>query len=685
MCGIAGIVSLTTSFSAEELAARAQSMADRIRHRGPDDSGVYVDAAAQVALGFRRLSIIDLSREGHQPMRSAGGRYHLVFNGEIYNFGDLRRELEKDGHVFRGHSDTEVLLAGIEAWGLPEALTRAKGMLALALWDEARRELSLARDRAGKKPIYYGWANGCFVFASELKAIRALPEFRPAINRDALTLLLRHNYIPAPYSIYQGVFKMCQGEVLTLPIKSLSAAPDFSALEPYRRRYWRWSDAVQAGATAPYEGNARDACKDLQACLQAAVRSRMVADVPLGALLSGGIDSSIVTALMQAESSTPVKTFSIGFHESDYNEAGFARKVAAHLGTDHTELYVSPADAMAVIPELPIIYDEPLADVSQIPTYMVSSLARGQVTVALSGDGGDELFAGYTRYLLARKLQRTFFALPVSVRLALAGLFEHVSTRRWDQLCGLLGPMLPKAARVRPGDKLHKLSPLMKCADPVELYRDLFSQWQDPAALVKSASEPATPFTDASDRPAVEDFIERMMQLDGATYLPENILPKVDRASMAVSLEVRCPLLDVDVIDFAWRLPTTFKVRDGKGKWLLRQLLYQYIPRDLIERPKMGFDVPIGRWLAGDLRDWAEDLLDEGKLRQQGYFEPEPIRRCWQEHVDGTRNWQYRLWNVLMFQAWLEQVPRETACPAEMEKTCNISNPTRLVGCRRHI
>lgn len=666
MCGIAGFVSLEAHLPAEVLAARAQAMADRIIHRGPDDSGVYVDPAMQVALGFRRLSIIDLSREGHQPMTSTSGRYELVFNGEIYNFRELRCELEQSGHTFHGHSDTEVLLAGIEAWGLPEALVRAKGMLALALWDKARRELSLARDRVGKKPVYYGWANGCFAFASELKAIRTLPEFRPTINRDALTLLLRHNYIPAPYSIYQGIFKLCQGEFLTLPIEALPASPDFHALEPYRRRYWRWSDAMQAGAAEPYTGDAEDACKDLQTCLRAAVRSRMVADVPLGALLSGGIDSSLVTAVMQVESSTPIKTFSIGFHEGDYNEAGFAKRVAAHLGTDHTELYVSAAEAMAVIPNLPAIFDEPLADVSQIPTYMVSRLARQRVTVALSGDGGDELFAGYTRYLLAHKLHRFVQAVPTPARGGMAGLLEAVSPRRWDSLLGAFGSLLPPGTRAHPGDKLHKLAPLLRSGDRVALYGNLFSQWQNPQTVIKGGTEPPTPFTDRDNYPTAGNFVEQMMYLDSITYLPENILAKVDRASMAVSLEVRCPLLDADVIDFAWRLPLDFKVRDGKGKWLLRQVLSEYVPSELFERPKMGFDVPIGRWLTGDLRDWAEDLLDEHKLTQQGYFEPAPIRRCWQDHLDGTRNWQYQLWTVLMFQAWLEQASNEITDPDQV-------------------
>ncbi|HET6724715.1 MAG TPA: asparagine synthase (glutamine-hydrolyzing) [Gammaproteobacteria bacterium] len=651
MCGIAGFVGLRTDYPSERLAALARRMSDQLAHRGPDDAGIFVNERAQVGLGFRRLAIIDLSPEGHQPMRSPSGRYHLVFNGEIYNFPELRDELEAQGHEFRGRSDTEALLAAIEAWGLPKALERAKGMLALALWDEERRELSLARDRAGKKPVYYGWTNGRFAFASELKAIRALPAFSPTINRDALTLLLRHNYIPAPYSIYEGIFKLRQGEMLTLPVEALPPRPDYNALDRYRRRYWAWTDAVRAGAEEPYEGDAQQACADLERCLQGAVRSRMVADVPLGALLSGGIDSSIVAALMQNVSPTPVKTFSIGFHEKDYNEAGFAKQVAAHLGTDHTELYVSPREAMDLIPALPAIYDEPLADVSQIPTHMVSRLARKHVTVALSGDGGDELFAGYTRYLLARKLLRLRSLAPPAARGALAALIERVPAQRWDALLRPLGALAPSA----PGDKLHKGADLLRSPDPVALYRDLFSQWRNPGAVVNGGVEPPTPLTDATGRPPVADFVERMMQLDGETYLPENILMKVDRASMAVSLEVRCPLLDPDVIAFAWRLPLHFKLRDGRGKWLLRRLLYRYVPEQLIERPKMGFDVPIGRWLRGNLRDWAEDLLDQDKLVRQGFLEPQAIRRRWREHLQGIRNWQYPLWNVLMFQAWLEQ------------------------------
>ncbi|HET7586543.1 MAG TPA: asparagine synthase (glutamine-hydrolyzing) [Gammaproteobacteria bacterium] len=658
MCGIAGFVGLQSRQTEPDLAALVGRMSDRLVHRGPDDAGAFVDAETQVALGFRRLSILDLSQEGHQPMRSASGRYQLIFNGEIYNFRDLKSELAKRGHGFRGHSDTEVLLAAIQEWGLTTALRRANGMIGLALWDAERRELSLARDRVGKKPVYYGWVNGYFAFASELKAIRALPDFQAPINRDALTLLLRHNYIPAPYSIHDGIFKLRQAEVLTLPLAALKQRRDLNALTQYSRRFWTFEDAVRKGVEDEFEGDDADAADQLQACLEKTVRERLVADVPLGALLSGGIDSTIVTALMQAASSSPVKTFSMGFHEPDYNEAVYAGQVAAHLGTSHTEMYVSADEAMELIPDLPQIYDEPLADVSQVPTYLVSRLARESVTVALSGDGGDELFAGYTRYLFANKLVRALGMLPASGRRLAGAMIQGIPAERWDRLFQVVGPLVPGALKVSPGDKMHKVAPLLEHDDPVAIYRDLFSQWRDPAAAVKSASEPVTPLTDSTGRPPVRDFIERMMQLDCVTYLPENILTKVDRASMAVSLEVRCPLLDPDVIDFAWRLPLRFKVRDGKGKWLLRQVLYRYVPKQLIERPKMGFDVPVGRWLKSDLRDWAEDLLDARKLANQGFFNPELIRRQWREHLNGTRNWQYPLWNVLMFQAWIEHAPQ---------------------------
>ncbi|MDA3919338.1 MAG: asparagine synthase (glutamine-hydrolyzing) [Salinisphaera sp.] len=655
MCGIAGFISNRKGHSEEQLADLAQRMTETLVHRGPDDSGVFTDERVQMALGFRRLSIIDLSSEGHQPMRSASGRYQLVFNGEIYNFTELSADLEKLGHRFRGHSDTEVLLAGIEQWGLTETLKRANGMLALALWDDARRELSLARDRAGKKPVYFGWVNGFFAFASELKAIRALPDFNARINRDALTLLLRHNYIAAPYSIYEGLFKLRQAEVLTLPLEAVSQRHDLADLEPYSHRFWSFEDVLREGMERPFEGTDEQACDELEACLGEAVADRMVADVPLGALLSGGIDSSTVAALMQRASATPIKTFSIGFHEEDHNEAVHAKQVAAHLGTNHTELYVSPKDVLSVIPRMPEIYDEPFGDESSIPVYLLSRLAREKVTVALSGDGGDELFAGYTRYFYAQDFISRFQKMPRSARRTLAATIDQIPPRAWNGIFGALGPILPAALREpNPGDKLHKLSTMLRQNDSVAMYRDLFSQWRRPLDAVLSANEPSTPLTDQSNRPPVRDLIERMMQLDFQTYLPENILTKVDRASMATSLEVRCPLLDPNVIALAWRLSPQLKVRDKKGKWLLREVLYRHVPKELIERPKQGFDVPVGSWLRGELRDWAEALLDPIKLRDNGFFDPTVVRRRWSEHLDGSRNWHYSLWDVLMFQAWHE-------------------------------
>ncbi|HET7674778.1 MAG TPA: asparagine synthase (glutamine-hydrolyzing) [Gammaproteobacteria bacterium] len=666
MCGIAGFVNLRQPLSNDVLTTRAIRMADTLAHRGPDDAGVYADAAAQVALSFRRLSIIDLSAEGRQPMRSAGGRYHLVFNGEIYNFVELRRELEKLGCTFRGHADSEVLLAAIEQWGVAHALNRANGMFAIALWDSERRELSLARDRAGKKPVYYGWAGGCFAFASELKALRALPGFDAQIDRGALALFLRHNYIPAPYSIYDGVYKLRQAELLTLPSAAIATRHTPDELARFRQTFWSFADVVRDGTANPFNGGDREACDALERLLSKSVALRMVSDVPLGALLSGGIDSSTVTALMQAASSRPIKTFSIGFHERDYNEAEYAGAVAAHLGTDHTELYVSPTEAMAVIPKLPAIYDEPFADVSQVPTFLVSRLARRDVTVALSGDGGDELFAGYTRYLFA---QRVAHAASLPGRRLIAGMLERRPAARWDEIFGRLPSVLHPA---QVGDKLHKLAPLLREPDAVGIYRRLFSHWSEPETIVRAAEEPLTPLTDTTGQPPVAGFIERMMQLDFLTWLPDDVLAKVDRASMAVSLEVRCPLLDPDVIAFAWHLPRRLRVRNGRGKWLLRQVLGRYVPSELFERPKMGFDVPIGRWLREPLRDWAEALLDPARLVREGYFNPAPIRERWREHLTGERNWQYQLWDVLMFQAWLEAAQgRAVPVPASHAAAAN--------------
>ncbi|HVG33483.1 MAG TPA: asparagine synthase (glutamine-hydrolyzing) [Pyrinomonadaceae bacterium] len=631
--------------------ATVRRMSDTLVHRGPDDEGSFVDEAAGLALGFRRLSIIDLSPEGHQPMTSKDGRYVLIFNGEIYNFQELRRELENLGHHWRGHSDTEVMLAAFTQWGFEQSVKRFNGMFALALWDKGERTLHLTRDRLGEKPLYYGFSGSTFLFGSELKALRAHPEFKAEINRDALALFLRYNYIPAPYSIYQGIYKLTPGTYLSLDERgsSLGQLPEPLA-------YWSAREAAEAGTAEPFEGTESQAITELEALLTDAVGLRMVADVPLGAFLSGGVDSSTVVALMQAQSSQPVKTFSIGFTEEAYNEARHARAVAEHLGTEHTELYVTPEDAMAVIPRLPTLYDEPFSDSSQIPTFLVSQLARRHVTVSLSGDGGDELFAGYTRYLLGESVWNKISWMPKGSRAVAAGALTTVSTRAWDRAFTGLKPFLPsRLQHTRPGDRLHKLAEILTVSDVEAMYMNIVSHWKQPTRLVPGSSEPRTILTDDRAWANLPGIIQRMMYLDAVTYLPDDILVKVDRASMGVSLEARVPFLDHRVFEFSWRLPLSWKIQQGQSKWPLRQILYKHVPRALIERPKMGFGIPVGEWLRGPLRDWAESLLDEGRLKREGLLNAEPVRRKWEEHLRGVRNWQYYIWDVLMFQGWLEE------------------------------
>jgi asparagine synthase (glutamine-hydrolysing) len=645
MCGITGYLDTTCTTTPEDLEAIVTGMSDTMRHRGPDDSGTWVDAEAGAALGFRRLAIIDLSPAGHQPMVSASGRYVIVFNGEIYNFGALREELEGLGHSFRGRSDTEVMLASFTQWGIEAATRRFVGMFGFALWDREERRLYLVRDRLGIKPIYYGWADKAFLFGSELKALRAHPAFESKIDRGALVLLLRHNYIPAPYSIYRGIYKLSAGAIL-----SIGAGENSPTITPY----WSAREITAQGTANPFTGTAEEAADELDVLLRDAISLRMVADVPLGAFLSGGIDSSTVVALMQAQSTRPVRTFSIGFHEAAYNEAGYAKSVAQHLGTDHTELYVTPEEAMAVIPRLPVLYDEPFADSSQIPTFLVSELARRHVTVSLSGDGGDELFTGYDRYAIGRAIWGKIGWMPRPMReLASAGL-TALPASAWDRMLKPLGPILPREARMRTGERVYRLAEMLRVGDPQAMYLSLISHQQQPAALVVRGVEPPVIANDFARWSHLPEFTQQMMYLDLVTYLPGDILTKVDRASMGVSLEARVPLLDHRVVEFAWRLPLSMKVRDGKSKWLLRQVLYRYVPREMIERPKMGFGVPIASWLRGPLRDWAEALLDETRLQQEGYLNPEPIRKMWREHLTESRNEEYRLWDVLMFQAWLE-------------------------------
>jgi asparagine synthase (glutamine-hydrolysing) len=638
--------------------ATVRRMSDTLLHRGPDDEGSWVDPDAGLALGFRRLSIIDLTPEGHQPMTSADGRYVLIFNGEIYNFQELRRELELLGHRYRGHSDTEVMLAAFTEWGFERAVRRFNGMFALALWDTVERRLHLTRDRLGEKPLYYGTLGQTFLFGSELKALKAHPSFQTELNRDALALFLRYNYIPAPYSIYRNIYKLPPGTFISLDAHDGSSNGSVGQL-PAPQAYWSAREVAEAGVAAPFACTEAEAIAELETLLGDAVGLRMVADVPLGAFLSGGVDSSTVVALMQARSSQPVRTFSIGFTEEAYDEARYAAVVAGHLKTDHTELYVTPADAMAVIPRLPALYDEPFSDSSQIPTFLVSQLARRHVTVSLSGDGGDELFAGYNRYLLGQSVWNKISWMPRGSRAMAAGALTTVSPQAWDRAFTGLKPFLPSRLQQRtPGDRMHKLAEILSVPDPQAMYMSLVSHWKEPASLVPGATEPVTTLTDARQWANLPDFIQRMMYMDTVTYLPDDILVKVDRASMGVSLEARVPFLDHRVVEFSWKMPLAWKIRGGQSKWPLRQILYRHVPRELIERPKMGFGIPIGQWLRGPLKDWAEALLEERRLKQEGFLNPQPIRQKWQEHLSGARNWQYYIWDVLMFQGWLEQEQR---------------------------
>ncbi|MCU7933667.1 MAG: asparagine synthase (glutamine-hydrolyzing) [Candidatus Thiodiazotropha sp. (ex Dulcina madagascariensis)] len=644
MCGIAGIFNDTQSV--ETLSANARRMADTLAHRGPDDAGVWTEPDQGLALAHRRLSILDLSSEGHQPMASACNRYRIVFNGEIYNHAELRQELERAGaEDWRGHSDTEVMLAAIAAWGVRGALDRFTGMFAFALWDRETRSLTLARDRLGEKPLYYGYSGRLFLFASELKALRAHPGFKAEIDRHALALMQRLAYIPAPHSIYQGIRKLVPGTLLTLqPGRRSEIRPEV---------YWSARKVAEQGQHAPFGGTEEEALDELERLLGDAIGRQMIADVPLGAFLSGGVDSSATLAMMQAQSSRPVKSFTIGFWERSFNEAENAKAVAAHLGTDHTELYITPQQALRVVPLLPKLYDEPYGDSSQIPAYLVSQLARQQVTVSLSGDGGDELFGGYNRYLWGKHLWRMLGWAPVSLRGILANLLTTPAPAAWDRIFDALRPIIPASLRYQnPGDKLHKLAQIVTARDPKEIYWRLVSQWKDPENLVLNSSEPVTAFTDPMQQPDLAEFEHRMMQMDTVTYLPDDILVKVDRAAMGVSLETRLPLLDHKLVEFAWSLPLAMKIHGNQRKRLLRKLLYRHVPAALIERPKMGFGIPLADWLRGPLREWSETLLDEQRLREEGYFNPAMVQAYWNEHLSGQRNWSYYLWNVLAFQSW---------------------------------
>ncbi len=651
MCGITGFLD-PRGLDAEsgEILAR---MVGTLRHRGPDDDGGWLDAGAGIALGHRRLSIIDLSPLGHQPMHSADGRWVIVYNGEIYNFATLRRELESAGHAFRSHSDTEVILAGLMHWGFERTLSSLAGMFAIALWDRERRVLHLVRDRLGEKPLYFGKQAGVLLFGSELKALLRHPAAAGfTVNRHALGAFLRHGYVPGPLSIYESIQKLpagCRAEI---------ASNGDIRIVPY----WTLADAVVEGRRTPVRGSDERLVDEFESMLGSVLKEQVVADVPVGAFLSGGIDSSTIVALMEAQENAKVRTFSIGFHEGAYDEAPDAAEVARHLGTDHTEFYVTSEEARAIIPEFPRIYDEPFADSSQIPTVLLCRLARQHVTVALSGDGGDELLGGYTRYFQAQRHRQRFGLLPRPLREVAAGAITRLSPAAWDRIFALTGPFTPGGRVVQGGDRVVKLAAVLRARDLSGMYGRLVSYWDAEADGIQTIGHP--PAHTSHMPPAELSGVEQMMYWDALTYLPDDIMVKVDRASMAASLETRAPFLDHRLVEFAWRLPLDFKVRGGVGKWGMRRLAERYVPRALLDRPKQGFGVPIDSWLRGPLRQWATDMLAPDRLKREGFFSPEPVQRRLREHLAGTRNWQYHLWAVLMFESWLEQARAAAREPA---------------------
>lgn len=643
MCGIAGYWHPKGQGTYDGSSALAR-MTDAIRRRGPDDSGAWNNEDG-LFLGHRRLAIVDLTQAGHQPMTSPTGRFVVAYNGEIYNFRAIREALDAENGgtlPWRGHSDTEVMLAAFERWGIERTLGQMVGMFAIALWDRERKTLTLARDRMGEKPLYYGLQRGALLFGSELQALRAHPSFEANVSRDALAMFLKYAYVPAPHSIYGGIHKLPPGAIIEITPRMLAEG---SIGEP--RRYW----ALPAIEQAARDGRTDEqAVSELDALLRNGIRDQMLADVPLGAFLSGGIDSTLIVSLMQAMSTQRVKTYTIGFDDASYNEAVQAKIVAQHLGTSHTELYVSGKDALDVVPHLPDIYAEPFADSSQIPTYLVSRLAREHVTVSLSGDAGDELFGGYNRYQYLPKVWGKLGNVPSVARSIAASMIRVAPPARWDAIATSLGPVIP-GLRVRlPGEKLHKLAAVMSLDSPRAMYERVVSQWHNADDVVLGAGELPAGIVQQGE------FATWMMRQDMLTYLPDDILAKVDRAAMAVSLETRVPFLDHRVVEFAAALPRSFKIRDGKSKWILRQLLNRYVPQEIVERPKMGFGIPLHDWLRGPLREWAEELLAAPRLAHEGYFAPQQIRKVWESHVSGRGNFQHMLWPVLMFQAWHERV-----------------------------
>jgi len=642
MCGFAGFTGPDLPATRDQCESVLDSMGHAILHRGPDAGGVWFDGELRLGLIHRRLSIIDLSELGAQPMASESGRYVISFNGEIYNFRNLKAELESAGARFRGHSDTEVMLAAFEAWGVEQALARFNGMFAFALVDRSQRKLYLARDRMGEKPLYYGWQGRTFLFGSELKALACHPSWKGEVNRSALSLLLRHNLIPAPHSIYSGIHKLLPASFISLDLEQLVPGE-----LPESSRYWRLEDQFGDGPDWTLEG----ASSQLETLLEEVVGDQMVSDVPLGAFLSGGVDSSTIVALMQKQASQPVRTFSIGFNEEGFNEAVHAAAVASHLGTDHTELYVTEQNAMDLIPRLPQIYDEPFADSSQLPTYLVSQMTRKHVTVALSGDGGDELFCGYTRYPnMLRGWQRRG-----SLGSRLKGLSGRLPSGVTAQAIRALVPSQRRRSTEAIRFRLARAKAIASSQSLSEFYRQSVSFWPNPAMALVEPRDGSYGLTDALPDQVPDNDLKTLMWRDLNWYLPDDILTKVDRAAMACSLETRIPMLDHRVVSFAMGLPAALNMQGNIGKQVLRSVLYRHVPRELIDRPKQGFAVPVAVWLRGSLREWAEDLLDPTRLREQGYFKPDMVRQIWTEHLSGREEYSSLLWGILMFQAWLKE------------------------------
>ncbi|WP_405230014.1 asparagine synthase (glutamine-hydrolyzing) [Lentisalinibacter sediminis] len=654
MCGISGVLTHDPAISGEQLLSVVTAMRAGIAHRGPDDEGTWIDTSNGIGFAHTRLAILDLTDAGHQPMHSAKGRFCITYNGEIYNFRTLRSELTKLGFRPIGSSDTEIVLAAIEEWGVHTTLSKLTGMFAIAIWDKKEKVLHLARDRMGEKPLYYGFLDGSFVFASELKALKRHPKWSQSIDRDALTLFMRYAYIPAPYSIFDRVFKLMPGCILSIPsdvcleTTQHSPWPDAPMTPLQQRQYWDLKCVAESGLDSPI-ADPNSAITQLESLLLSVISDQMVSDVPLGAFLSGGIDSSTVVALMQSMSCRPVRTFTIGFDALGFDESEHAARVAAHIGTDHTELFLTGKEAMDVIPLLPKIYDEPHADASDIPAVLVSRLARENVTVAMSGDGGDELFCGYNRYLHSNRIWNAARLVPQSLRRTLSAGIKSLSPSQWDQVSKLIPGHLP-----RTGYKLHRLADAIEANGIDDVYKRLISYWLDPSSLVLSSKEPPSFFRDNNRLGRDANFIDQMLFWDQLAYLPDDNLTKMDRASMSVGLETRAPLLDHRIVSFAWSIDQHMKVRNGSSKWLLRKVLYNHVPRDIIDRPKMGFSVPIGEWLRGPLKDWASDLLDSSTLRRQSFLDVDLVTEEWQAHQSGRRDLQNSLWSVLTFQAWLQ-------------------------------